>query len=446
MKVPFKLASGGIYCAADIFAQGAKRRCAKNALVIPCPTDKSISNIVLCRRRAAEWSIFMIKLLIRRFIADHTNLENPKVRAAYGVFAGAAGIACNALLFAVKLIIGSMMNSIAIISDAFNNLSDMGSSLVAVIGSKMSSRRPDKEHPFGHGRIEYVSALVVAFFIMFAGFELIKTSFEKLLHPDMPDFNPILIGILSLSVLIKVWMFFYNRYIGRLINSGIMAAAARDSLSDVIVTGAVILSAVAGYYLNVPVDGVMGLAVSAFVMYTGFNIAKNTIDVLLGNPPAQKLVSEIEAQVCGGEGIVGVHDLIIHDYGPGRVMASVHAEVPDNADVVKIHEAIDAIEQKIFREMDVHIVIHMDPISVNCERTDSIRRLVKQTVKTVDDRFDIHDFRLTDGENRINLIFDLVVPCEMGQAEREKSVCLICDKLKEADGRFCAVIQIDNAY
>lgn len=388
----------------------------------------------------------MIKFLIRRFIPDYTNVENQKVRERYGVLGGMLGILCNAILFAIKLTIGALMNSIAIISDAFNNLSDMGSSLVVIIGAKMSNRRPDKEHPFGHGRIEYISSLIVSFLIMLVGLELLRTSFDKLLHPEAVEFSWLLIGILCLSMLIKVWMFLYNRYLGRAIHSSILAATAFDSLNDVYATGAVVLSTIVGYFFDFPIDGAIGLAVSALVIYTGFGLAKDTIGVLLGTPPNPELVKSLEAEVLAGQGIVGVHDLIVHDYGPGRIMASVHAEVPDNVDIVRVHEVIDAIEQQIYRDLDVHIVIHMDPISVNNERTDSIRRAVLEVITGINKDFSIHDFRLTDGENRINLIFDLVVPCEMPQEERDKTVELIAKKLSEKDRRYRAVIQVDSAF
>lgn len=388
----------------------------------------------------------MIKLLIRRFIADYQNVEDTKVREAYSVLGGVVGIICNAFLFIVKLTIGILIKSIAIISDAFNNLSDMGSSLVAIIGSKISNRHPDKEHPFGHGRIEYISSLIVSFLIMMVGLELVRSSFERLLNPEALEFNPVLILILCLSVLVKVWMFFYNRYIGTMIQSGVMKAVATDSLNDVFATTAVIISTVVGHFFSLPIDGAVGLVVSGLIIYTGFDIAKNTIDVLLGNPPSPELVSQIESAILEGEGIVGVHDLVVHDYGPGRIMASAHAEVPDTADVVKVHEVIDEIEQKIFKDMDIHIVLHTDPISVNCERTNSIKELVTDIVKKINDELSIHDFRLTDGENRINLIFDLVVPHSIKQEERDKVVELISKKLSEVDSRYHTVIQLDNSY
>ena len=388
----------------------------------------------------------MIKWLIRRFIPDYEQVTNKKTRERYGVLGGVLGVICNVFLFMVKLTIGALTNSIAIISDAFNNLSDMGSSLVTVIGVKMSNRRADKEHPFGHGRIEYISALIVSFLIMMVGVELLKGSVDKIFHPEKPEFNLVLLIILSLSVLVKVWMFSYNRYIGRKINSAVIKANAHDSLNDVLATGAVIVSAVAGNFVSFPVDGIVGTLVSLLVLYAGYQIARDTISVLLGSPPDPQLVKEMNDIILAQEGIAGTHDLIVHDYGPGRVMASVHAEVPDDADVVKIHEVIDRAEKDIYRDMGVHIVIHMDPITVNSARVDALKAMVVETVKGVDEVLNIHDFRMTDGEKNINLIFDLEVPCSMTQQEREHTVSEIKRRLSERDGRYQAVIEVDDVF
>lgn len=388
----------------------------------------------------------MIQLLIRRFIPNWEQVTDKKVREQYGVLGGILGIICNVFLFAVKLSIGSVMNSIAIISDAFNNLSDMGSSLVTVIGVKMSNRHADKEHPFGHGRIEYISALIVSFLIMMVGVELLKGSADKILHPQKPELSALLMVILSLSVLVKVWMFSYNRYIGRKINSAVISATAKDSLNDVVATGAVIVSTLIGQFVSFPVDGVVGVVVSVLVFITGFGVAKDTIGVLLGTPPDPEMVRRLNEIILSQEGIVGTHDLIVHDYGPGRVMASVHAEVPADADIVRIHEVIDRAEKDIYRETDVHIVIHMDPIIVNSERINSLRTLTLETVKSVNEAFNIHDFRMTDGEQIINLIFDLEVPCSLPQKAREESVEEIKKRLMEKDERLRAVISVDDVF
>ncbi|MEG0614939.1 MAG: cation diffusion facilitator family transporter [Oscillospiraceae bacterium] len=388
----------------------------------------------------------MIKILAKIFIKDFDNVTDNKIREKYGILGGILGLICNALLFTIKFFIGTFMNSIAIISDAFNNFSDMGSSAISIIGAKMSNRKPDKQHPFGHGRIEYISSLIVSFLIMFVGFELFRTSLDKTIHPQKIEFSIIMIIILSISVLVKVWMFSYNRYIGKKINSTVQNATAFDSLNDVIATGAVIISTIIGHFISFPIDGIIGLAVSIFILYSGFKVAKDTITVLLGSPPSHELVHQIEEHIMSGEGIVGVHDLIVHDYGPGRVMASVHAEVPDDINIVKIHEVIDLIEQMILRDLGIHIVIHMDPISVNNERITQIKKHVTEIIVALNPAFTIHDFRLTDGESNINLIFDLVVPCEMAENERTDTINEITKELKAADNRYNAVIQVDNNF
>ena len=388
----------------------------------------------------------MIKFLVKHFISDYEQVTKKEVREHYGVLAGILGIICNIFLFAVKLVIGFLMNSIAIISDAFNNLSDMGSSVVTIIGLKMSNLKADKEHPFGHGRIEYISSLVVSFIIMLVGFELLKSSADKIINPEKTELNLVLIIILILSVLVKVWMFSYNRYIGNKINSGVIKASATDSLNDVISTGAVIVSAILSGFISFPVDAVAGSAVSVFVIYSGFLIAKETISVLLGNPPDAELVAEINERILSQNGIVRTHDLIVHDYGPGRVMASVHAEVPDDIDIVKIHEIIDLAEKEIARDLDVNIVIHMDPISVNCERTDAVKAMLIDLVKGIDTRYNIHDFRMTDGNSNINLIFDLEVPCGYSRQQKDEIVKTIREKLTALDSRYKAVIEVDDVF
>jgi len=388
----------------------------------------------------------MIKLIIKKTIKNYKDTENEKVRESYGVLAGVLGIICNFILFCVKLVIGTLMNSIAITSDAMNNLSDMGSSVISIVSSKMSNQKPDKDHPFGHGRIEYVGSLIVSFIIILVGFELLRTSIDKIINPEVIAFNIGLVIILALSVFIKFWMFSYNKYIAKAINSSLMDATAHDSLNDSISTGAVILSLFVGQFTTLPVDAIMGLLVSAFIMVSGIKLAKEVIDVILGTPPSIETVKKISDIVLSGEGIVGIHDLIVHEYGPGRVFASVHAEVPDDVDIVKVHEVIDELEQRVQKELNFVLVIHMDPISVNDEKTQRIKKIITEITSEISSELSIHDFRMTDGENNINLIFDLVVPIETSTEDRKKYVETISSKLKEIDSRYSTVIQIDNAY
>ena len=359
---------------------------------------------------------------------------------------GLVSVILNLLLFVLKYYAGIASASLALIADAWHTLSDSLTSLVVILGIKLSSKKPDKEHPFGHGRIEYISSLIVSFIIILVGFELMKGSVEKILHPQEIAFQPILVAILTLSVLVKVWMFSYNRYMAKKIDSSVLNATAFDSLNDVYATGAVILATIAGQFTKLPVDGITGFIVSILVMVTGYKISKNTIGILLGTPPKPEVVNEINEIILGQEGIVGVHDLIIHDYGPGRVMASVHAEVPDTIDIVRIHEIIDETEKRILQDMGIHIVIHMDPITVNSQRLEDLKNSVIQTVKNVNTAFNIHDFRMTDGEKNINLIFDLEVPCAMKESERKKALEEINLQLKQQDNRYNAVISVDDAF
>jgi len=389
----------------------------------------------------------VIKLLVKLFIKDSENVTDKNVRVKYGVLGGAVGIACNLLLFVVKFIIGMMMNSIAIISESMNNLSDSGASIVAVVGTKLSNMRPDKEHPYGHGRIEYISSLIVSFIIMLVGFELMKSSYSKLISPEEIEINLVMMGILALSIPVKLWMYSYNRYLGKKVNLSVLLAASRDSINDVISTTAVIVTTLIGGYFNIPIlDGVVGIVVSFFVMYSGFGIARETVGVLLGGPPDKELVEGIEGLVLAGEGIVGVHDLVVHDYGPGRVMASVHAEVPDDSDIIRVHEVIDDIEKQAQKELDVELVIHMDPISVNNERVNMMREIVGRMISDVSEELSFHDFRMTDGDDNINLIFDVVVPVDMKPEERAEKIAKIKNRIKAYDSRFSTVINVDNAY
>lgn len=388
----------------------------------------------------------MIKFLVRKFVPNYEKTSDKNVREAYGTLGGVLGIICNIFLFALKLSIGIAMKSMAVISDSVNNLSDTASSAITVFGSKMSNRRPDKEHPFGHGRIEYISSLVVSFIIMLVGFEFLKNSVDKIIHPSKIEFKLLLFVFLCMSVFVKLWMFSYNRYLGKQINSSVLKAAAFDSLNDVYATGTVIISIIIGNFTDFPVDGIMGTIVSGLVIFTGFKIARDTVSLLLGNSPSKEVVEQISDTILSGEGIVGIHDLIVHEYGPGRIMASVHAEVPSDGDIVKIHEVIDSLEQKILKDFGINIVVHMDPVSVNCEKTEKLKIFVLSCVKEYNSEFSIHDFRIVDGENKINLIFDMVVPCHLSEKEREKAVTEISEKLYSADNRFNVVINVDNAF
>ncbi len=387
----------------------------------------------------------MIRILTKIFLKDIDTKETLQMRAGYSIFAGVLGIICNIVLFAIKALVGASMSSIAIISDAFNNLSDMGTSVISIAGAKLSTKKPDKEHPFGHGRIEYVFSLIVSFMIMLVGFELLKTSVVKIFVPDNIVLNPVLMIILCISVPIKLWMYSYNKYLGKKINSGVLLATSKDSVNDAIATSAVIVSTALGNLFGLPwLDGMVGTAVSIVIMYSGIKIMLDTIGILLGTPPEKEIVLAIRDCVLKTPGVVGIHDLIVHDYGPGRRIASLHVEVPDNCNVVKMHEEIDDLEKQIEADLGILTVVHMDPISANCEKTALARDVVKKIVKGIDERMNIHDFRMTDGESTINLIFDIEVPLDFDEIDEAKK--FICEKIKEKDPRFNAVINVDFIY
>lgn len=304
----------------------------------------------------------MIKPIIRRFIPDYQNVSEAAVREKYGVLGGALGIACNIFLFAVKIAVGLTMGSIAVISDAFNNLSDFGSALVSVIGARLSGKRADEGHPYGHGRAEYISAFLIGVLIVVFGIELLKSSVSEILSPAGIGYSPVAMVIFSVSIPVKLWMWHYNRFMGKSIKSQILLAAARDSLNDLIATGGVILSAVLSPIIKFSLDGIAGLCISLMILWTGIGIARNTIDRLLGAAPSSELIQSIEKKLMDEKKILGTHDLMVHDYGPGRTIASVHAEVPDNLSIVDVHNVIDGIENDILQELGVDIVIHMDPV------------------------------------------------------------------------------------
>ncbi|MDO4618763.1 MAG: cation diffusion facilitator family transporter [Clostridia bacterium] len=388
----------------------------------------------------------MIKFLLKKFIPDYKNTQNSTVREGYGVLGGILGIILNMFLFATKLVIGFLSGSIAIISDSFNNLSDSGSSVVALLGAKLANRRPDSEHPFGHGRYEYVASLIVGFITFLLGFELLKSSGAKILNPEPTILKPIMLIILGLSALVKLWMYSYNTYLGNKISSSVLIATAKDSVSDFIATVAIIIASFLSSLFNLPVlDGVIGVIVSALIMKTGFSVAMDTIGILLGKSPEKEVVEMLKNTILEGEGIMGVHDLVVHDYGPGRAFASVHAEVPYNYDMVKVHEIIDELEHRISHETGIHIVIHMDPVKTDCEVTNSIKAKVIEVIKAYDERLNIHDFRITDGENRINLIFDLEVPIDLSNSGKIV-VSDIVKQIENLDERYKTVIDVDLVY
>ena len=387
----------------------------------------------------------MIELLARRLIRDHDHVNDPAVRRAYGVLCGCAGIALNLLLFAGKCLAGLISGSIAITADAFNNLSDAGASVVTLLGFKLAAQRPDRDHPFGHGRMEYVSGLVVSMVILLMGVELAKTSVEKILKPQPVEFSPLVAVILAVSIAVKLYMSHYNRAIGRKIGSAAMAATAADSLSDSLATTAVLLSTLAGHFWNVNIDGWCGAAVACFILWAGVKAAKETIDPLLGQPPSPEFVSQIQEIVLRHREITGIHDLMVHDYGPGRLFVSLHAEVPASGDILALHDVVDSAERELASELGCLATIHMDPVVSDDGLTAETRERVAAIVRLIDPGITIHDFRMVPGPTHTNVIFDAVVPygCPLSDQEVARRVQ---EGVRALDGNYFAVVEVEKSY
>ena len=386
----------------------------------------------------------MISLLARLFIK--TDGQSPTaVRKAYGILCGAVGIGFNVLLFLGKFFAGTISGSIAITADAFNNLSDAGSSFVTMLGFQLAGQKPDSDHPFGHGRIEYLSGLAVSLLILLMGFELAKSSLEKILHPEPVDFDPLVIVILCVSIAVKLYMAFYNRRLGKKLDSAAMEATGADSLSDSVATSAVLLATLVGHFTGWMIDGWCGILVAACILWSGFSAAKDTIDPLLGTPPTPEFVEEIKELVMAHPAIVGIHDLIVHDYGPGRVMISLHAEVSASGNVLDIHDEIDNVEKELQEKLGCHAVIHMDPIVIDDGITQETRKKVAALVRCIDDQISIHDFRMVVGPSHTNVIFDAVVPFGFRLTNAQ-----VAEKIQTAvrtlDGNYFAVVNVEQSY
>lgn len=385
----------------------------------------------------------MIALLTRLFIKNNTEYASPAVRQAYGVLCGAVGICLNLLLFAGKFSAGLFSGSIAITADAFNNLSDAGSSIITLIGFRMAGHKPDSDHPFGHGRIEYISGFLVSLLILLMAFELIKGSIEKILHPQEPLFSPVIVAILALSILVKCYMALYNAHIGRQIDSAAMKATATDSLSDMLATTAVLAATLTSHYTHLSIDGYCGVLVGLFILYAGFQAARDTLNPLLGQAPDPAFVKQIEEIVMSYDAILGIHDLIVHNYGPGRSLISLHAEVPADGDLLTLHDTIDLAEHRLRGELGCSAVIHMDPVCIHDEQTQRLKAITRQVVASIDQRLTIHDFRIVAGPTHTNLIFDVVTPYDFDYSDA--GLCeLISRRLKEQDEGFHAVIDVDK--
>ena len=386
----------------------------------------------------------MTNLLIKIFIKDK-NTENPDTRAKYGMLSSTTGIIVNILLSAIKLIIGIFANSISIISDALNNVTDAGSSIVTMIGFKMSQKKIDRDHPWGHGRMEYITAFIVDVLIVLVGLELFRSSFDKIINPELPDINNVTIIILVIAVLTKLWLFIFYNKIAKIINSAAIKGNAYDSISDSVSTFVVLLSAIVAKMYGISIDGYASILVAIFILFTGFKALKETIDLLLGMKPEKEFVGKLEEFTKNYEMISGIHDIMVHDYGPGRKIISFHAEVPADCDICKAHDVIDQMEQDIYDEFNCITTIHMDPIVTDDEEINEMRKKTEEIVKEINTEFSIHDFRMTDGGDRINLIFDLVIPSD-SKINHDELKNIVQEKIHSVNDKYYAVPKVENSF
>ncbi len=388
----------------------------------------------------------MTNWLVKTFIKNSDKVQNPTVRTQYGVLASIVGIFCNIILSVVKMVIGFMIGSISVTADAFNNLSDAASNIVSFVGVKLANRPADKEHPFGHGRYEYIAAFIVAFLVLQVGFTCLQNAIKKIINPEELNFQPLLVGILCLSILIKVWLGFFNRGLGKRINSGVLKATATDAFGDVIITTATVVALIIGELSGLNIDGYMGLIVSAFVLYAGFNIAKETLEPLLGEAVTPEVYQKITNKVLSYQNVVGCHDLIVHNYGPTKTMATIHVEVPKTMEMVAAHDLIDKIERDILRQMNIFLVIHMDPIELDNKMVNQLKKLVQEVMSECDSNASLHDFRVVNGEEHISIIFDLEVPHEYSLQQEEQLVKEIVSRMEEKDSRYQCIITLEHGF
>ena len=387
----------------------------------------------------------MIKLLAKIFIENSNNYTDNKVRSAYGYLCGVVGIVINIFLFGGKFLAGFISGSVAVTADAFNNLSDAGSSVISLIGFRLASQKPDPEHPFGHGRFEYIASLIISMIIILMGFELGKDSVGRIVTPEEVEYSVLTFVILGVSILAKFYMFIYNNAIGKKIDSTTLKATATDSISDTLSTFAVLVSAILGRTTGILIDGWVGLVVAGFIMFAGISSAKETIDSLLGTPPDEEFCKKVEDIVLSHDGMIGIHDMIVHNYGPGRVFISLHAEVPSDGNFVDIHDTIDNIEHDIMRETGCLATIHMDPVDVRDEKTAKMKAKVAEIISATDERITFHDFRMVSGPTHTNVIFDIVVPHDYKLSDNEIAK-IIADKIHSYDERYFAVIDVDKDF
>ena len=387
----------------------------------------------------------MTDLLVKLFIKNSENIKDADIREKYGFLGSIVGIVVNIILSAGKYAIGVISHSVSITADAINNLADAASCIVTLVSFRLAGRKPDKDHPFGHGRIEYIAALAVGFLVELMGYELIKSSIDKIRNPEALTFSIPAVAVLAISILGKVWLFLFNRKLGNKIQSPAMLAVSKDSLSDTIATFAALISLICSLFTDIPIDGFMGLIVSGFIIMSGFGILKESIGILLGAPPEKETVDTLVEYILSFDEIIGIHDLVIHSYGATRTFASIHAEIPADGSMLNAHDTIDNIEQEVKKRFGIELVIHMDPVETNNEKVNSLKTTTVQIVHSISEELSIHDFRVVDGPTHTNLLFDVVVPhsFEMSSDNLKK---LINEKINENDSRYRCVITVDSCY
>ena len=385
--------------------------------------------------------------LIKRFVKDYDNVSDVKVRGAYANLAGIVGIITNLMLFIIKLFVGLFSNSVSILADAFNNLSDAASSIITIVGFKMANKPADAEHPFGHGRIEYITAMIVSFMVMLVGLQFVKTSFQKIINPTPVTFELLPFILLLISIGFKFWLSKFNKSIGNKINSSTLKATATDAMGDVFTSTTVVISFLISKFTTLPIDGYIGIIVALAIVYSGFSLIKETLSPLLGEPPDPVLVSNITDMVMSYENITGIHDLIVHNYGPGRIMASIHAEIPSNIDIMEIHHIIDTAEREISKKLNIYLVIHMDPICVDTDEIVEARNMVKDVLKKYEEVKSFHDFRVVGDHDNKNLIFDIEVcpKCLANESSSSQLLSNIEKDIKKKSPEYRCVITVDLA-
>lgn len=387
----------------------------------------------------------MTDFLIRLFVGKNKDVQDVKVRGRYASIAGFTGILMNVLLFVGKLVLGIIAGSVAIIADAFNNISDAGSSVVTLIGFRLAAKPVDKEHPLGHGRIEYVSGFIVDMLIILVGFELLTSSVDKIMNPSLPDVGTVTLVLLGAAILVKLWLFFFYRKIGNTINSSSIQASAFDSLSDCVATSLVLVSALVARVWGVGIDGWAGILVAAFIIFTGVKAAKETIDLLLGSPPDPAFIEGIYEFVKAYPQVIGIHDVMVHDYGPGRQIVSFHAEVSADSDINIAHEEVDKLERDMNEKFGCIVTVHLDPIVTNDPLVNEMRAVAENAAKAVDSAFTIHDFRMTVGETNVNLIFDLVLPADCKTPAKEAE-SLVTEAIQAKRPNSFCVIRVEHPF